>query len=283
MENAAYLIAIIIGVAGQNVLKKPYTQKKGSKGVYFFIACVSAAAALFFVATSGGFRFDFAYVPYSVGFATSYAVSSVFTVLAVAFGSLSLTSLFTSFSLMIPTFFGLLFLRESIGVGFIPGLLLLSASLFLINKKDEEIKFSPKWIVCVLLSFVGNGMCSVVQKMQQLAQNGAYKNEFMIVALVIVTAIMLILTLTTERKDVKQFAKTGWHLSLICGLLNGMVNLFVMILSNKMSVSLMFPLISAGGLVVTYFVSRFFYKEKLSKMQLAGFICGAAAVIFLNI
>ena len=56
-----------------------------------------------------------------------------------------------------------------------------------------------------------------------------------------------------------------------------------MILSGKMPVSLMFPLISAGGLIVTYIVSRFFYKEKLTKIQFIGFIFGLMAVVFLNV
>jgi multidrug transporter EmrE-like cation transporter len=45
----------------------------------------------------------------------------------------------------------------------------------------------------------------------------------------------------------------------------------------------MFPLISAGGLIVTFIVSRFFYKEKLTRTQLVGFLLGLFAVIFLNI
>ena len=203
-------------------------------------------------------------------------------VLAIAYGSLSLTSLFISYSLMIPTFYGLI-IGDSIGKGFIPGMILLVISLFLTNKSDEKAKISFKWIIFVVLSFVGNGMCTVVQKIQQVASNGAYKNEFMIVALAIVTLVMLIMTLFKEGKEIKFYAKSGWHLALICGLLNGMVNLFVMILSGRMAVSLMFPLISAGGLVVTYLVSKFCYKEKLTKMQFIGFLFGLAAVVFLNI
>ena len=126
-------------------------------------------------------------------------------------------------------------------------------------------------------------MCTVVQKMQQIASKGSYKNEFMIVALAIVTVVMLLMSVLTEKKQIKQYAKVGWHWAIICGILNGMVNLFVMVLSGKMSVSLMFPLISAGGLIVTYIVSKFFYKEKLTKMQFVGFLFGLAAVVFLNI
>lgn len=277
-----YLLAIILGISGQSIVKKPYTQKTNGAGVYFFNTLLSAAALLFFVVTSSKFSFDISFIPYSIGFAVSFAVSSVFMVLAIAYGSLSLTSLFISYSLMIPTFYGLI-IGDTVSTGFIPGMLLLVISLFLTNKSDEKAKISLKWIICVFLSFFGNGMCTVVQKMQQIASNGAYKNEFMIVALAIVTIVMFIMTLFTERKDINLFAKSGWHWAIICGALNGMVNLFVMILSGKMPVSLMFPLISAGGLIVTYIVSRFFYKEKLAKIQFIGFVFGLAAVVFLNV
>lgn len=283
MLNILYLVAIIIGVSGQNIVKKPYTQKVGDSGIFFFNAVLSAAALLFFIFTSSKLNFDTSFIPYSIGFAVSYAVASRFMVLAVAYGSLSLTSLFVSYSLMIPTFYGLVFLKDSISIGFVLGLILLMISLFLVNKSDEKVKFSFKWIICVALSFVGNGMCTVVQKMQQDASNGAYKNEFMITALAIVTVFMLVMSLLKERKEITVYAKAGWHWATVCGLLNGIVNLFVMILSGRMAVSLMFPLISAGGLVVTYIVSRFFYKEKLTKIQSAGFVIGLAAVVFLNI
>lgn len=126
-------------------------------------------------------------------------------------------------------------------------------------------------------------MCSVVQKMQQLAFNGAYKNEFMILALAIVVVVLTGFVIAKERKEIKTFAKVGWHLAAFCGVMNGIVNLFVMILSGRMPVSLMFPLISAGGIVITYLVSKFFYKEKLTQRQFIGFIIGIISVVFLNI
>jgi len=243
---------------------------------------LSAVALLFFVVTSPKLHFDVSVLPYSVGFAVAYTVASVGTFFAIAYGSLSLSSLFISYSLMIPTLYGLA-IGESVGAGFWPGLGLLAVSLFLTNKPNEKAPVSFKWLVWVILAFVGNGMCSVVQKMQQVASGGAYKNEFMIVALAIVSVVMLIMTLCKERKDVKQCARHGWYLAVVCGVLNGGVNLFVMILSGRMPVSLMFSLISAGGLLVTYIVSKFLYKETLTKTQFVGFLFGLLAVVFLNI
>lgn len=281
--NAILLISIILGVSLQSIIKKPYSQKTSGKGAFIFSALSSLAAMLFFVATSKGFEWHAEIIPYAIGFALSYGAATVFSVLAIATGSLSLTALFVSFSLMIPTFYGLIFLNDPVSIGLVPGLVLLAVSLVLINLKSDSVKITPKWLLFVFLAFVGNGMCSTVQKMQQSAFDGNFKNEFMIIALFMVFAGFIVLSLFTESKDIKSCAKVGWYLALGCGVMNGIVNLFVMILSGKMPVSLMFPLISAGGIVITYLVSRFVYKEKLTKTQLVGFALGLGSVVFLNI
>ena len=283
MMNAIYLISIIIGLAVQNIVKKPYTDKTGGRGVYFFNTLLSLSAMLFFVMTSRGLHFEWSIMPYAFGFAFTYILASFFSVKAISCGSLSLTSLILSYSLMIPTFYGLIFLEDPMSIGFIIGIVFLIISLLLINKKGENNNISFKWILLVGLSFAGNGLCTVVQKMQQLASKGAYKNEFMIVALGFVVCMMLILTIKHEHAEVATYAKKGWYFAVLCGLMNGMVNLFVMILSARMPVSLMFPLISAGGIVVTYLVSKFFYKEKLTGTQLVGFLIGIVSVVFLNL
>ncbi len=283
MLNAIYLIAIILGVSGQNISKKPFTQKAKGKGVFFFGALVSFTAMLFFVITGKDLDFQLSYLPYSMGFAASYAVSTLFIVLAIRHGSLSLTSLFVSFSLMLPTFYGLIFLSDPVGPGLIPGILLLAAAIFLTKQKGEKGGFNAKWLILVFLAFCGNGMCSVVQKMQQVASGGKGKSEFMIIALGIDAIVLLLLSLLKERQDFNTFGKAAVLPALIGGALNGMVNLFVMILSGRMPVSVMFPLISAGGILVTFLVALTFYKEKFTKIQLLGYFCGVLSVVFLNL
>ncbi len=283
MLNTLCLIAIILGVSGQNISKKPFTRKAKGKGVFFFSALVSFTAMLFFVITGKDLDFQLSYLPYSIGFAVPYAVGTLFIVLAIRHGSLSLTSLFVSFSLMLPTFYGLLFLSDPVGPGLIPGILLLAASLFLTKQNGEKGGFSTKWLVLVFLAFCGNGMCSVVQKMQQLASGGKGKSEFMILALGLDAVILFLLSLFKERRDFAAFGKAAILPALIGGTLNGMVNLLVMILSARMPVSVMFPLISAGGILVTFLVALTFYKEKFTKIQLVGYLCGVLSVVFLNI
>ena len=283
--NAILLISIIIGISLQNIAKKPFTEKTGGGGAYFFTTLTGLFAMLFFVFTSSGLEWNGSIFLYSAGFALSYMLCTVASVIATSCGSLSLTALIISYSLMIPAFYGLIFKHDPVSCGFVPGIILLAISLFLINKKEPNKKFGIKWIISVVLAFLGNGMCSVVQNMQQVAFEGAYKSEFMITALLMVTVFSLIMFSIKERKNTKLYIRYGIISSFVCGVMNGMVNLFVMILSapGRMALSVMFPLVSSGGIIATYLVSKFFYKEKFTKAQFCGFIAGVASVIFLNI
>lgn len=279
-----YLICVIFGISGQNILRKVFSEKTGGNGVYTFSTLSCLSAAVFFALTASEFHWNTELLPYGIFFALSYGTATIFSILALSYGPLSLTALISSFSLMIPTFYGLIFLKDPVSFGLYPGLALLAASLFLINKKGNTANgLSLKWLIFVLLAFLGNGLCSVAQTMQQKRFDGQYKNEFMITALLIVVGIMAIATLLKERKNAGKYIRTGWYLSLGCGALNAMVNLFVMILTGLMNVSLMFPLMSVGGIIVTFIVSKVFYKEKLTTAQHIGFLLGIGAIVFLNL
>lgn len=145
------------------------------------------------------------------------------------------------------------------------------------------MRITWKWLVYIFLAFVGNGMCSTVQTAQQRAFDGAYKNELMVLALAIVSLTLFIIAFFTERKALLSTARVSAPYGVICGAANGAVNLFVMMLVGMMSASLVFPLVSAGGIILTALVSIFYYREKLSKMQIAGLVLGVAAVIFMNL
>ena len=81
----------------------------------------------------------------------------------------------------------------------------------------------------------------------------------------------------------KTYTRLGWKEAIFCGLANAVVNLFVMVLSDTMPASLLFPVISGGGMLITHIIARFYYKEKLSRSQNVGFIIGLVSVILLNL
>lgn len=281
--NAIFLLLVILGISAQHVTTKAYSTKAG--GAYSFSAAKTLTVLIVFTLTAGrNLTFSSESIIYSVAFAIAYSVNAIFTVLAINTGPLSLTSLIGQYSLIIPTLCGLLILNEEAGVALIIGIVLLLVSLLLINLegKKEEKKITLKWGIYVFLSFVGNGGCSTIQKIQQIKCNGAYKSEFMIIALLISTIALFICTLISERDIMVHSFKKGFPYYSTCGLANGAVNFFVLVLATRMPASVMFPIISAGGIVTTALISIFVYKEKLSLPQKIGMVLGIEAVVVLG-
>jgi len=281
--NAIFLLLIILGISTQHISVKAYSTK--AKGSYSFSMAKSLVALIVFIVIAGkNLTFSSESIIYSVAFAIAYSLEAIFTVLAIKTGPLSLTSLLGQYSLIIPTFYGLLMLNEKAGLSLIIGIVLLLISLFLINLegKKEEKKITLKWVIYVALSFIGNGGCSTVQKVQQINCNGAYKSEFMIIALIITVITLFVCTLISEKDVMVDSLKKGFPYYSICGLANGAVNFFVLVLATRMPASVMFPIISAGGIITTALVSIFIYGEKLSLPQKIGMVLGIVAVVVLN-
>ena len=277
------LLTVIVGMSAQSIAKKEYN-KRLSGGRFIFSAAATVIAGLFFLFLGiDDFSYQSEMLIYSILFAVSFATATVCSFFAIANGPLSLTSLVTQYSLIIPTFYGLLFLDEKVGKWLVVGLILLFFSILFINFTKGGQKITLKWAIFAFLAFVGNGMCSTVQKVQQTAFDGAGKNEFMSVALFMAAVGMLVFVFISERKDAAVSIKKGALWMVLCGVANAVVNLFVMILSNSMPASIMFPLISAGGIIMSAAVSIFVYKEKLTPVQMIGLALGTASVIFLNL
>ena len=283
--NAVLLISIILSIAVQHFSQKNY-QIKVKGGTFIFSCGAVFFALLFFIVSSGGkIILSTDYLLYSLGFALFYGIGSAFTVLSIKEGPLSLTSLIISMSLIIPSVYGILFLGEPTSLTLFIGIALLLVSLALINIKSggNEKKINLKWVFYVSLAFIGNGGCSTVQRVQQINQEGKYKNELMICALLIVVITMLVLSLLFERKTIKISIKKGIGWFTLYGLANGMLNLFVIILGNRMPVSVMFPVMSAGGIITTFILSLCVFKEKLAPLQYIGSAIGLVSIVFLNI
>lgn len=284
MLEFSYFIIIIFAILFQNMLKKTYADTSHAKATFMFSAFVCVGASIFFTLTNiTNLNFTSRLIPYCIFFAVGYGAITVFSVLALKHGSLSITSLIISYSLILPTLFGIFYYKESVDILFYIGMILLLLSLALINRDSQKIKVSFKWIIYALLAFFGNGLCGVVMQVQSKDFKGEYGNEFMIISLCIVAITLIIVSLFTEREDIRYLFKNKIHMPFICGVLNGIQNLFTLMLLSIMYASFVNPMIAGGGIIATCIVSVFFYKEKLSVYQLIGVTLGTLSVVFLSI
>ena len=281
------LALAVTTITAQDVFKKKYNQR-GKDYTFLFTAIVSLFAMLLFVAINRDFYYSPQLLIPSAGFALSYAAATFFTVQAIRCGSLAKTCLVVSFSLLIPCFYGLLKLDEDISVTLVAGILFLILSLVFINyeKGTSQQKTPARWYLFAFLAFLGNGMCSTVQKAKQVQFGDQGNNLFMIAALGMVALIMLILSLCakseriTDRKELQHVAL--W--AMLCGISNGLTNLLVLLLNSRnVPASMLFPVISSGSLVLSFLYSVLVIREKFSSRQYIGFLIGAISVVLLNL
>ena len=277
------LAVVIVLVTFQSVARKEYNKKTEKSNAYTFSAVNTLFALLFFVFSSGfKLRFTGEVLVYSVFFGMAFAMAQAGSFFAIKWGALSITLLVTSYSLLIPALYGVLFLKERLSTLGIVGLVLLAISLFMIYDRKEKAMFSLKWLISVVIAFVGNGLCSTIQKMQQLAFDGGFKHEFMIMALAICLVFNIIMAMAN-----RETPRVGWKpctgYAMLSGTANGIVNLLVMVLTAKIANSILFPSISAGGIALGFFMAIFLYRERLTRLQLAGYLIGTASVVLLNL
>lgn len=270
----------------------PALRKLFNKSSVLLFSAISTFGACIFFVFSAKFKIDFssALLPYSMLFAITYATNTYFSLLALKMGNLMITGLVFSFSLLIPTFFGLVAYNEESGITFWLGLLLLCASLLLINfkpsvqkEKKQNKKLNIKYLVALIIGCVTNGCCSTIQTAEQKAFSGRYKSEFMIVALLLASIALFVLSLVNEREHYTGDCKQAISLGSFYGISNGMLNLFVMFSVNSFPASIVFPIIGAGGIVINSVIAVFFFKEKYTHLQYLGMLLGICSVVFLNL
>ena len=290
-----FLAVTVLFIAGQTILNKQFSKKKPTtSSTLLFQAMCSTSIALFFLIASGGrFIWHFPTFLFGLLFCCCFETVVFSKLLAISNGPMSLTSLISSFSLILPAFYGILILHEKVSGWLIVGLLLLLISLVLINYSGKsQQKPKLKWIIFVLLVFLSDGFCAIIQKTHQMVFPGQYANELMFtvgVCASIVNWSIYAVSHFTGTKNVPHnkasFAtgKFAIFYGFPYGLLIAAVNLLVIITSRSLPASLMFPMISAGGIVLSILASLIIYREKLSKTQWIGCLLGILAVIALNI
>lgn len=271
-------------VTFQTILQKVYNSRC-TGGTILFSGMISFFAMLYFIAMNRDWSWNPAILPYSIGFGTAYAAATVYAVLAIKHGSVAQTSLIGSFSLLIPTFYGILLLREPIKDTLIIGIVLLAVSMVLTNYEKSEKKATLKWFIYVMLSFIGNGMCSTVQKAETLYIGPEGSSLFMIVALIWAVVLLMGASLVIkEERDVwKLTVKKGGMLALVSGIANGLCNYLVIYLNPKVPASVMFPVISAGGMVMIFIYALGVQKERFKVYQYIGYAAGVVSIVLLNL
>ena len=286
-----YLISSVFFVAAESIAGGIYNRKNANlKGIAPLYSFLSMSAVFLFwtvMFCATNCSFDWNVVLYSLLFAGFYTLCNVCMIRALKTGPIVLTSLFMQLSLIGSTVWGFFFWGSEFSVLVGIGLMLVVCSLWLClytGKSKDNTRISAKWLFYVLFAFLGNAGCVITQRTQQMYFEGQYGNFLMMIATAISVIICLVMYLKSDKSDTKLLIRKSWYIPVAAGTCNGLLNLFVILLATSpLSPSLIYPVISVGGLMVTTIFSCLVFKEKMRWWQWVGIAIGMVAVGLLSI
>lgn len=208
----------------------------------------------------------------------SLCAAMLFGYRALALGPLSLTSMIAAFSVLLPIGYGVLFCGETPGIWQGIGLALLCAAIVLTSLgKGSGRKAGWRWALALLLTFLANGLCSILQKMHQTRFPGLYRVDFLLFALLCAALFFLLLSLRRRAPE----RGRGW--AALSGISMAAGSFAQIALASTEQASVLFPAVSAGTIALSLLGGCLIFRERLSLSQIAALCCGAAAVVFLKL
>lgn len=293
IEYITLAISIVL-FSFQSIFLKAYQGEAGHKTRQSILLMLisNVLIALAFLAVN---RFQLNISLYTVIFGLMFAIINIGTNMsllkAIGSGSVAIATLFLLLgSVILPFIYGVFFLNEKLSAVKLAAVFILCLS-FIPLVFEEKIKRISSWkffLFCVL-AFCGNGLVSIIQKMQQLYTNSCEIIEFMIftsICTAVISAFIILTALISNGGDFKLFISAKSIAATICyGLCNGIGNIALLysLSMEKIPVSIQFPLISGGVAALTTVLALLIYRDKLSRYRSACLLLGIISIVLLTV
>ena len=296
MNTTITLIASLAAALGGNIAKKYYTDKNSTTlaGGFVFnaVGCLTAAVILL---CWGGLGTPSAFtIVLGMVFGAVTALQGITNIAALQVGPMSYTTVIISFSTLISALSGVAFFGENLGWAQIVGIVLMLVSFVLAAKSSDDGKRANfKWLLLCLIAFAATGGIGVMQKVHQCSDFRGELNAFLIIAFITSAVLCAIFACflkkrecrfaDAEEKKSRSKAQTWLFIGIMIasGASVAVNNKFNLYLSGVMDSAVFFPIVNGGGLVLATLAAVLLFKEKLSRKQWFGVVCGIASVIFL--
>ncbi len=277
-----------------NYFSKSISASSRSRFFYSFASSVvSALFLLFYSAFELKFSFYTLYVGVFFGIAT--AMMAIFMMAAVSIGPLSYTIVIVSSSAVITSLSGLFFGEKITPLKWI-GIVLMGICLVLAGLKpkgEEEKGFSLKWLFFSLMAAFSTVAVGFMQKIHQKSSHSDELPLLLFITFVFSAASSVILYLLARKKEDSVLAKCKSSdsrrriivITAVCFVTSGIAlalnNIINLYLVGVMDSAVFFPIAEGGHLILCTLSGLILFRERLSRNQYIGLICGISATFCL--
>ena len=289
MDYLLILIAVVC-ITIQFSLSKFYQKKcvKDVKDLLLFVL-FSGIVVLIFLLGLNKFKLSFSKFSFIMAGLNAIvgSLSMILGIIVVKYGKISVYTTFMMIGGMIlPYFYGTVFLDEAVTPLKIAGLIILTGSLMatVINKNNTAEKTKKLFFILCAVIFMLNGSISIISKAHQINAEALPTNDFAIWAslfqITFSTVIFFIYTLfgsknkrekpenTEPDKSDKPFnfparlaVIIAYAVISCCG---GLMQLFA---AKTLPASVLFPLVTGLTIILTTLAGRVVFKEKISALN----------------
>lgn len=199
----------------------------------------------------------------------------------------TITSLSSKLSVVIPTLFGIVFLKETLGLTAGLGIILALVALFLVvgGKDKEKAKVDKKTIILLLPIFIffSTGIGDIMMKMTEQRNNSGD----MIPMIAFIYFISFLFGVVLVVYDlIKKKTKWQWK-SALGGLALGTVNFFstccIYQAMRTFDNVVMFPVYNIGVVCLSALSGWLLFKEKLTWKNYLGLVIAIIAVVLITV
>ena len=284
MINYIIISLAVVCFAGQFAFTKLYesTVKQNMISLLVMLIFTSLTGMILYLCV-GKFQVQFSTVTlmWAAMLALIMIPYYIVSIYVISLGSLAIYSMFMMLGgMLVPFFYGIVFLVEKITVGKILGTILLS--LFIIMQalsakpKDEvnSAKSSTKrkylfLTLCLLIFFI-NGLTGVIAKAHQISKGATNEISFTIISCALTLILSLILfaffSLKNRNESKEQILLSVKSKPMCIMFLIGAAtytgNFLHLKAASHVPASIQFPLVSGGVILLSALASAFIFKEK---------------------
>jgi len=275
----------------QNLCIKLFNKKYLKKITCFFafeFGLCLCASLIFIVFGANVLKLDKTSLILGILFGFSFILNVFFYIKIMEIAPLTISVLFNSFGMLIPTIAGIVFWEEKIHAIQLLGLVLMCICLILVAgvSKDDCGKINLKFITYGIATLIFCGLSGELQSAQQKLLNGSGIKEFSVVCYA-TAALAMLLGMAVVFKKTKQNFRDVLNIKPIlimigAGVGTSLGSLTLMNSLCKLPAHLVYPIVNGGIIAILSILSRIVFKEKQSARGKVGITIGVLAIVLLS-
>lgn len=288
-----YLFLCIIFSIGQLMSNKLFQMRQRitipSYMIYLIVIGI-VSTPIFFLMSGCDTFVDGKLFVYSFAAAAIVVTHALFSLLSMAYVNIAVVTIVQNAgSLVIPSLYGFLFLREPVTIPCVLALVLVMAAfliIFLESRFSDEKENNAQSKLLYVLLFVTSGIGNVIPKAFTVSGSQASSEAYLTwinIFMTIMVTLAFFLAKWKRKQTMRVFTsgiQAKNYLVICLGSVSGCVaSVCSMKAITQMNIAIYSPLSSAMNMVFLLFVSRIVFKEKISVQNIFAAILGIAAVV----